>query len=243
MGFVSDTDYVRHDSNPVVAFVGDSYVEAHMVAYRKTCAGRLATALEGRARVYPFGMSGAPLSEYLGYAEFARDRFQPKWLVLVVVGNDFDESLRQYRRTSQFRSFVDRDGEFILTSGSPRVVDTQPGLGSRIVRIVRQSSLVRYLVYNVQVIDRFDIAAARLAAFARLGEPVDAPDGASGSPEDDRSSESRRAIAAFLTMLPRRSGVPSGRTMLVVDGSRPALYDSSALERAEQGFSAGCGDT
>lgn len=149
-GFVSDTDYVKDGKRPVLAFVGDSYVEAFMVAYPATCAGRLASALERRVRVYSLGMSGAPLSEYLGYAEFARLRFDPQWLVVVVVGNDFDESLRQYRRGDQFRSFVDRDGELSLVPGRPVAARAAY---RHFKRFVKRSSLVRYLVYNVQVVD------------------------------------------------------------------------------------------
>ena len=72
-GFVSDFDYDPDATSPLLAVIGDSYVEALMVPFRETCAGRLRTHLEARSRVYAFGMSGAPLSQYLAFAEYARD--------------------------------------------------------------------------------------------------------------------------------------------------------------------------
>ena len=231
VGFVSDTDYVKDGKRPVLAFVGDSYVEALMVAYPATCAGRLASALERRVRVYSLGMSGAPLSEYLGYAEFARLRFEPQWLVVVVVGNDFDESLRQYRRGDQFRSFVDRDGELSLVPGRPVAARAAY---RHFKRFVKGSSLVRYLVYNVQVVDRYHIAEARLVGVFR---DDDADAGVRPAEAlHDPSVESRRAIDAFLTLLPGMSGIPEGRTLFVLDGLRPALYDPHALDQAERGY-------
>jgi hypothetical protein len=42
-----------------------------MVPYAKTLYGRLAKALDGRLRVYRFGASGAPLSQYLIWVGYA----------------------------------------------------------------------------------------------------------------------------------------------------------------------------
>ena len=150
---------------------------------------------------------------------------------VVVVGNDFDESLRQYQRGEQFRSFVDHDGELGLVPGGPRAA--RPVYRS-FKGFAKRSSLVRYLVYNVQVVDRYHVAEARLAGSFRDDEA----DAGMRSAEalNERSVQSRRAIEAFLTLLPGMSGVPEGRTLFVLDGLRPALYDPDALEREERGY-------
>ena len=238
VGFVSDTEYVKDTAEPVLAFLGDSYVEALMVSYRQTCAGRLATSLEGRTNVYSFGVSGAPLSEYLGYSQFARDNFEPQWLIVVVVGNDFDESLRQYRRGDQFRSFVERDGELILSPGVPLERSSpRPQAAQAVRRVIWRSSLVRYLTYNVQVVNRYHIAVGRLVdTFFRDDEGIDDREWSARTSDDDRPVQSRRAIDAFLTMLPRLSGLSQDRILLVVDGLRPAMYDPRALEIQEQSY-------
>ena len=44
-GFVNDQDYVR-DGPPLIAVIGDSFIEAQMVRYAESLQGRLAAALE-----------------------------------------------------------------------------------------------------------------------------------------------------------------------------------------------------
>ncbi len=92
-GFVNNQDYDHHSTTPLLAVIGDSYVEALIVPYEDTLHGRLATFLGNRSRVYSFGSSGSALSQYLAYAQYAKDTFRPHAMLIVVVGNDFDESL------------------------------------------------------------------------------------------------------------------------------------------------------
>ena len=61
-GFVSDFDYDPTATTPLLAVIGDSFVEAFMVPFPQTCAGRLAATLNDPARVYAFGTSRSPLS-------------------------------------------------------------------------------------------------------------------------------------------------------------------------------------
>src|SRR5204862_5996029 len=69
-GFVNEQDYVR-DGPPLIAVIGDSFIETQMVPYAESLQGRLAAALKDRFRVYSFAGSGAPLSQYLIWAGFA----------------------------------------------------------------------------------------------------------------------------------------------------------------------------
>ena len=91
-GFVNDQDYVR-DGPPLIAVIGNSFIEAQMVAYPQTLQGRLAAALKDKFRVYSFAGSGAPLSQYLIWAGYAVKEYGARAVVINVVGNDFDESL------------------------------------------------------------------------------------------------------------------------------------------------------
>ncbi len=54
-GFYNPVDYRGDGALPTLAVVGDSYVEAMMVDYASTCAGRLADDLGDSGRVYTFG--------------------------------------------------------------------------------------------------------------------------------------------------------------------------------------------
>jgi hypothetical protein len=95
-GFVNDQDYAADGPRPLIAVVGDSYIEAKMVRFAETVQGRLAAALGSRGRVYSFAFSGAPLSQYVVWARHAKEAYRPDGpdgLVVAVVDNDFDESL------------------------------------------------------------------------------------------------------------------------------------------------------
>ena len=74
-GFVNDQDYVR-DGPPLIAVIGDSFIEAQMVAYPQTLQGRLAAALAAEFRVYSFAgvrRAAQPVSD-LGRPRGARIR-------------------------------------------------------------------------------------------------------------------------------------------------------------------------
>ena len=90
-----------------VALVGDSYVEALQVPYDRSIGERLALELSrdrNPVEVYRFGISGAPLSQYLHMIEREVSRYGPDWIVVLLVHNDFDESFRfvSGRYTSSF---------------------------------------------------------------------------------------------------------------------------------------------
>ena len=74
-GFINDQDYQPGDARPLLAVIGDSYIEAGMVRYPLTLQGRLAAQQNGERRVYSFGASGCSLLDYLYYAIYARQRF------------------------------------------------------------------------------------------------------------------------------------------------------------------------
>src|SRR5262249_45544467 len=98
-----------------IAVVGDSYVEAQQVAYDRSVGERLAAKLARADRpveAYRFGISGAPLSQYVHMAEREVVRYRPDWIMVGLVHNDFDESLSAIsgRCTSSFLHVLLRDG-------------------------------------------------------------------------------------------------------------------------------------
>jgi len=70
-GFLADYDYEAGDPRPLVAVVGDSYVEAMPVTFAQSVTGRLQSALGPNGRAYVFAQSGAPLTQYVAYARHA----------------------------------------------------------------------------------------------------------------------------------------------------------------------------
>ena len=229
-GFVSDVDYEADAPGPLLAVIGDSFVEAAMVPFRQTCAGRLATMLEPAGRAYAFGRSGAPLSQYLAWARHARDAYRPDGLLVIVISNDYHESLLEYGGQRGYHHFVEQgDGRLALER-----VDLVPTLG---YRLVRHSALVRYLVRNLRVMESFSRIRARITGAIRgRRKPSDVPersrvfriwDAASSRPAHVAASQ--RAVDAFLDLLPGYAGLEPERIVLAVDGLRPRLYDDERL--------------
>ena len=159
-GYVNDQDYDAADPRPLLAVVGNSYVEAVMVPYAETLQGRLAAVVAPRARVYSYGASGAPLSQYLIWAREARERWKASALIIVVVGNDFDESLAVYKTGPGFHHYVaGSDGKLTL-----RRLDCPP---ARLRILAQSSALVRYLLLHLNVQEHLHALTEFVLTFVR----------------------------------------------------------------------------
>ena len=214
-GFFNDQDYVRSAATPLLAIIGDSYVEAIQVDNAQTLHGRLGRQLGKRGRIYGFGASGAPLSTYLAYARYTRKEFSPDSMVFVIVGNDFDESLPKYMRLPGHHYFVAGDDKQFRLQRVDYAINP-------IKRILRNSALMRYLAYNT----RFNWRSIE----ARLFHPPETVQTFVGNTLADatpeRIADSSRAIDAFLDLLPEMSGLDASRIAFVVDGMRPEIYSA-----------------
>lgn len=210
-GFINDQDYNPDAPEPLIAVIGDSFVEASMVPYAQTVQGRLAKALQGQWRVYSFGVSGAPLSQYLAMARFVRDTFKPERIYIVIVGNDFDESLMKYKTSPGFHYFEEVDGTLRLTRR-----DYSPTL---MTRIARNSQLAMYLMINASI-------HHSLAAMVKQAKNKRQQGNTDASTGPVRIADSIRATDSFLSMLPHATGLAPEAICLVVDAVRPDVYTS-----------------
>jgi hypothetical protein len=215
-GWVNDQDYRKGAASPpLLAIVGDSMIEALMVPYRETVQGRLAKALEGKLRVYSFAASGAPLSQYLIWAQHAVREYDAKALIINVVGNDFDESHIAYHAGPGFWSYVpDAGGEFHL-----QLTELRRGM---VWSIVQRSALARYLFINMRLnrrMFRFPWLQSLL-----FGKPLDEAARYAGNTAADadaaRIDASLAVIEAFLRDLPVLTGLPAERIAFTLDGFR-----------------------
>ena len=227
-GFLNDQDYVTQHPLPLIAVVGDSYVEAMLNSYENTFYGRLASAMEQTTRIYSFGVSGAQLSQYLVWAEFAAKTFGPDLLVIPIIANDFDESFFKYKRTRGFHYFS-QDG-----SGLLHRVDR---VDSTFRRIAFSSALGRYLFFHLHVGDALRNAKNSLT---KLIEGDDTPARYIGNVVADvpkvQEDDGRRATDLFLNAITNASGLPAARIVFVLDAIRPSMYDAEELSRAGSSY-------
>jgi len=227
-GFVNDHDYAPNDSRPLLAVVGDSYVEAAMVPNAQTLYRRLGDKLGDNGRVYGFGMSGAPLSQYLVWAQHAVQKYHADGIAVVVVGNDYDESLLSYNGRPGLHVYArDADGHLRLHRN-----DYAP---SPFRFVVRHSALGRYLVFNLEALETIKSLAARfgLVSAAHAAGPSPEPQAAEtpaagrryvGNTEAAASAQrvrdSEEAIVAFFEDLARMVPLPPDHIAFLLDGAR-----------------------
>lgn len=219
-GFISNIDYDPASSRPLVAFIGDSFVEAVMVPWAESVQGRLHNELGDSVRFYSFGSSGSPLSQYLAYAEYARDTFQPERMVFLIIGNDYDESLLHRKDDPGHHYFrIEDDGSVELTRVD---FDRSP-----IRLLASKSRFLRYLVesYHETTI-KVGIATTDIRYVGGTFDNV----------EPDRVNDSKIAVDAFLARLPEASGLARSQILIAVDGIRRELYDPAALERVSDSY-------
>ncbi len=219
-GFVNDQDYQRDGPRPLLAIVGDSYIEAAMVPYAETVQGRLAAQYAGKLRVYSFGASGAPLSQYLIWARHAVREYGARAVVINVVGNDFDESLQSYGAKPGFWQYApDSQGVLHL-----RLTDYRPGWA---VAIARHSALLRYLTINLHansVIFSWRPLAQWLFGMRTAGTQA-FKGNTSSATDPDRVRQSLEAIDAFFRDLPEQIGLSPSAILFTLDGFR---YEQAA---------------
>lgn len=224
-GFVSDLPYDRTDRRPLLAVVGDSYVEAAMVPWAETLQGRLHRAAQPHGRVYSFGAAGSPLSQYLVFARHAVREWGARALVIPIIGNDFDESLARYSPGRGFHLFVETAEGLAL-----RRFDRAP---DPVSRLVRQSALIRYVHFNLGASGVINRIRWRLAG-------VDLPRGFVGNVaaevEPERLALSEAVIDRFLDLLPEMTGLLPDRVLFLIDGRRPQLYAPETLPATDESY-------
>jgi len=213
-GFVNDQDYVR-DGPPLIAVVGDSFIEAQMVPYAVSLQGRLAAALNDKFRVYSFAGSGAPLSQYLIWAGYAVKEYGARAVIINVVGNDFDESLSAYRIGPGFWQYApDASGTLQLR--------LNPHQAGTLISLARHSALARYVIINLGIQNR--LFGIRWLGEMIFGKPANAEPRYAGntdaSADDKRVRDSLAAIDAFFRDVPERVGLPPDHVLFTLDGFR-----------------------
>ena len=135
-GYLTDVNFTA-DSHPVMV-IGDSFVEpcrSQTIKRSKDCRRKTC-----RTEYFAVALSGAPLSQYLAYAKFAEDEFDPTKYVFVIIENDFDESWFRFKWDPGFFYFDDNE-QLSLVEYTP----------SNLKSILRKSAFLRYLYLDLKI--------------------------------------------------------------------------------------------
>jgi len=137
-GYATDLNFKseRFQKNKLITVIGDSYVEALQVKNQDSFHG-IMQQMDDDFIVYPIGVSGAPLSQYLAFSDFAKEMFNPDIYIFLLIENDFHES---WKHTPGFHHF-NEDGDLELVYYQP----------SALKSLARSSALLRYLQLDLKI--------------------------------------------------------------------------------------------
>jgi hypothetical protein len=225
-GFVNNQDYDSTSLGPLLALIGDSYIEALMVPFEQTVSGRLAGRVEGRGHVYSFAFSGAPLSQYLAWAKHAVEAYSASGLAIFVVSNDFDESIRRYAHKPGFYQYDKPNGttEWVWVRR-----DYTP---SPWRNLINASSLLQYLYRNVQATkigqnlmeDLTTVVSCDPNKHRKCG-PNRFEANVTADYRPERLDSSQQIVDHFLRDIVQVTGLQRERILFVVDGLRKRIYE------------------
>ena len=141
-GFIYHRDFDRETDEKRIVIIGDSQIEAPLIPTEVSLAKTMERNLNDRIRVFPVGMSGAPLSQYLVWYQYMRETYDPELVIFVISPNDYDESFEAYGLFPGFHYFSENpDGGISL-----RLREYRRTLFSR---IASSSDLAAYLLNNL----------------------------------------------------------------------------------------------
>jgi lysophospholipase L1-like esterase len=227
---IGDYQVDRRPSLARIALVGDSYVEALQVASTDSAAELLGRKLEDAGQpteVYRFGISGAPLSQYVHMVEREVARYRPDWIVVILAHNDLGESFQfqQGRYTSSFLKFRVENG---TVTGELPPAPWRPGT----IEALRETATARFFLYRWRVRPQaiVDLFLPRPAGAGHDTYVANVDIGSILSRRREVEAVANHAVTRLRVLA---AGIDS-RLLMVMDGDRQSIYrgapSSPALE-------------
>ncbi|CDH46093.1 hypothetical protein [Candidatus Contendibacter odensensis] len=206
-GFLTHRDFVPDPQ--AVALIGDSFVEANMLAEGDRLSGQLQSQLAPRP-VFALGEPGTSLLDYAVRARFAREHFGVRDFVFVIERGDVRETL--CGSGNIHGPCLDPD------TLEPRT-ELQPPAGLT-KRILRESALAQYLFSQIKIDPAALLRPLRTVPLPQINSYR--PNG----PEDVPLEKVDRIVERFFSSLPRGSGE---RLLLVFDSDRDHLLETPTI--------------
>lgn len=213
-GYFSDVDFYSKNitNKPTVVVIGDSFVEASQVSNSDSFHGLLSKKFP-HINIYPIGTSGDALSQYLVYAKFAKEKFNPDKFIFTIIENDFDESWLRFKSAPSAHYFDDK--------GTLTRIDYKPSI---LGKIARNSVVFRYLFIDIHLPWRVNMLLQNVKKLTskKKKDTATITDQDNKEINEELLSYSIKSIDIFLKEL--SNIVEDKPVLLVVDGDRRTIY-------------------
>jgi hypothetical protein len=222
MGWKSDIDYTTSGrSKPLIAIVGDSYVEAFQVDQEKNIAAKLQEMVQEHYDVYSFGISGSPLSHYLQMSRYINKYFNPEILVFIVVHNDFSESFCSVKR---------KVGRLCLEEVGDEIIEGEiiPFIQSEVIRTLMHSSVLRYIWANLKVQNLRP--AKQILSYLGIISKHEAQYNANIDVEMVKRTEGKIVKGVNYILTKMREENKGGKIIFLMDAPRKDIYQDTVKE-------------
>lgn len=151
-GWNNPINYVAGKDSGLIAVIGDSYIEAFQVDVDKNYPSLLRKKVYPENEVYSFGVSGAPLSQYLHMSRYVKKYFNPDILIFNIIHNDFDESISEFNPSKKyFLQLSYNDSTKSFTEKEPQADFSRAQYRPFWQTLIYKSAFVRYLYLNLKV--------------------------------------------------------------------------------------------
>ncbi len=209
-----DYTFDKRSGLPRACLIGDSYIEAKHVHVQHSLGTRL-NEDQHKYEVYSFGISGAPLSQYLHMSRYVVQHYDPDLLIFNLLHHDFAESLLQYKRTPHFLQ-LDWHGSAMR--------EIPPSPPERMTRWLRHSALMRYLFFNLNLSATYQELITREKQIFNANIPV--------AEVEQIAAELRAGTDYLISTIASEN--KDRRVLFVLDGPRRDIYQDQLEESSVQ---------
>ena len=144
-GFFNDSNYVKNSKTKKIIVIGDSYVAASQIANNDTFFQKIEKEKNYKNKIYSLATDGSAFPDYLQYFNFSLSEFNPEKIIFVIVNNDFDESICEYRDIVNHYYFCIKNKKITVKKKVDQLEDFI------IRKFGANSSIVHYIFYNLNI--------------------------------------------------------------------------------------------
>ncbi|HLA43165.1 MAG TPA: SGNH/GDSL hydrolase family protein, partial [Aggregatilineales bacterium] len=219
-----------------IAVIGDSFVEGFRVDYHYTFSQVLEKTLnentDSIVEVYNFGVTGAPLSQYLHIMRYVSETYAPDIYVVNLYYNDFDESFAQNVQQPEVLQFgLDENGD--ITEIPPR--DPQLPFWRE---LVISPAVVRYVRFNLGYMTPSELWRAIKNEWTRSTQPAPSLPVDDGTPEIPTFQFRTELIANLLQyVFPQMQALAAesgSHLLLMMDCLRLDITQGNSMDEIQQ---------